>query len=795
MSLSNRDTQTDSTERPIQRIPLKDKIGDSKKAKAWRVQNVKYFADLNSDVGVLRSYYERLYKIAGGYLDKESYNYITNPLNTDKSKYTRKPIAELNNFDIISPIIMSLLGDKIDRMIKPTVVAINSDIENIREEARLELINSELDKVFANTIDQLVGDGQDQQPVQNSEEIEEKIKNIKDEKAIQGAKALEYIMVNNEILRKFRKSFFDWLVTYSCYSIKNVLNKDLEYSSVSPMNVDYVISETQDFVEDAESANVTFYMTDSELIDNYHDDFEEADLKAIENRISGIEAKKSRRYTETDLFYDRMIADGTIDSLGGNFSGSTVHNTVIYVNFRSMIKIGKLTITDSFGEETIIEVDEDFIPMEGEDVKWMWVNQVWEGTSINDEIFINIQPVPFQRGKIDNPSAGKLLINGRSFMSSTFKHKSPLEKLIPYQKRYNVISYHLEKLINKNKDKLVKFPKSLIPDDDDMNVFDMLYHADNDSFLFVDGHEKDKNMAGSLAQIQVIDLSLSQNISFLSELLKATKAEAESIIGFNRQRVGNVNSSDGKGVNEDALQRSNSMTSEIFEQYEEYEEREWQGLLDLSKVAWVGGKKEQFIGGDKRTALLEIDEGYSEIEMGVVATRSSRELKKLDKLRDQAHQQAMLQNGAVMSTLAKMENIDSLPELEDILEESEAKFLKQNQEAAEKENAANIEREQIISEREAEKTKLEYYKVDANNENDIQVALINAQSSENASSSTVSPSVSTGSDSGDSPSSRRNEVSKNNLERRKLAQKDKELLIKEREQVVKLKNPVVGEKK
>lgn len=39
------------------------------------------------------------------------------------------------------------------------------------------------------------------------QEINKIVDNIKDEKSINGAKALEYIMINNEVHRKFRKMF------------------------------------------------------------------------------------------------------------------------------------------------------------------------------------------------------------------------------------------------------------------------------------------------------------------------------------------------------------------------------------------------------------------------------------------------------------------------------------------------------------------------------------------------------------------------------------------------------------
>ena len=267
------------------------------------------------------------------------------------------------------------------------------------------------------------------------QEINKIVDNIKDEKSINGAKALEYIMINNEVHRKFRKMFFHWIVTYYTCSVKNVNQKDIEYEAISPMNISYNTSDNQDFIEDGESATVTFYMTLSEIMDKYHDELEEQDLKILEGRTKDKVTTKTVRFTETDIFYDRLIDKGWVETRSNMYAESFNSHTVVYVNWKSLIKVGKLTTTDISGEEITFEVDEDYKPLENETVEWSWVNQVWEGYRINDEVYFGIRPIPFQRDKLDNPSSCKLLINGRCFMNAHHKHRSIVERLKPYQKK------------------------------------------------------------------------------------------------------------------------------------------------------------------------------------------------------------------------------------------------------------------------------------------------------------------------------------------------------------------------
>ena len=782
-----------TTSKPKQRIASSKKLGNGKSAKAWRKANVEYYGTLSDNYTQHKQYMYNLFRVASGYLDADSYKYVTNPLNVDKNK-VKKKYGDISNFDIVTPIVLLLMGDKIDRTVKPTVTAINSDIESVKQTERLELINSQLEKVFRNEVNAALGGGNPEEQVLDEKQINEVINNIKDQKSIDGAKALEYIMINNEVNRKLRKCFYNWIVTHYTCSIKNVLNKDIEYENLSPLNIGFVMSSEQDFIEDGESAYAVFYKTSSEIIDKYGELLDDDDLKVIDSYDNNESSGNHRvELSETDYLYNSMTDSGKLNGVKGVYSGGNNEHEVKYVNWKSLNKIGKVTGTDILGNPFEFEVDEDFVPRENEEVEWTWVNQVWEGYSVNDEIFFGVQPVPFQRGKFDNPSACKLLINGRTFINSHYRHKSVVERLLPYQKRYNVISYHLEKLINKNKDKLVLMPYGLVPDNDDIDMFSMMYYADKDSYLFVDD-ENDKNKIAAMQNVRVLDLSLSQHMSFLSDLLRTIKSDAEESVGINRQRIGNINSSDGKGVNEEAIQRSTIMTSELFEEFEEFEEREWQGLLDLSKFAWKDGKKAAFINSNKRRTILELDEGYTELEMGVRATRSSKELGKLDRMKSNA--QAFIQNGLQASTLGKIEEADSMAEMDEILVEAEAKLQEMNQSAAQQEQQAELQKEQVIAQKEQADLEYKYYKTDEDNDRAVTVATISANASLMSGVSDSSPSTpsSGGSSSNPLPSRRNEEFDRNATEREKLNIKKQELQLKRESEKVKLMNPVVGEK-
>ena len=89
------------------------------------------------------------------------------------------------------------------------------------------------------------------------------------------------------------------------------------------------------------------------------------------------------------------------------------------------------------------------------------------------------------------------------------------------------------------------------------------------------------------------------------------------MLGISRQRKGQVTASDGAGTTSTAIAQSTAMTEEIFRKFEKFEQKEMQGLLDVSKHAFRGGKKIQYIAVDYRNAWLDIEGAeYGESEFG-----------------------------------------------------------------------------------------------------------------------------------------------------------------------------------
>jgi hypothetical protein len=149
-------------------------------------------------------------------------------------------------------------------------------------------------------------------------------------------------------------------------------------------------------------------------------------------------------------------------------------------------------------------------------------------------------------------------------------------------------------------------PQGLIPKGQggwDEEKFMYFVHADN--LMVIDEAQPTAGLA--LQGIKVLDMSLGQFARDSIDLMQSIKYEFWEAIGMNRQRYGDSKASDGKGVTEQAIFRSAIISEELNRKFEKFQEKDYEGLLDISKVAYIKGKKAKYVNSEGRKAFLAIN--------------------------------------------------------------------------------------------------------------------------------------------------------------------------------------------
>jgi len=294
---------------------------------------------------------------------------------------------------------------------------------------------------------------------------------------------------------------------------------------------------------------------------------------------------------------------------------------------------------------------------------------------------------------MNNFSSCKLPVNGRRFSDTESKNVSLVSLGMPYQIMFMVLNYRIELTIAKSKGKILLLDKNTVNstgEDGDEKTF---YYAEALGYMLLDRDADGVDRMWN--QYTAVDMSLFENIQQLIQIANFYKDGWEELLGITRQRKGNISTSDGLGASQEAIFRSSVISDIIFSGFDEFVESELQGLLDLSKFAWVDGKLGYYRNDDGRMELFSIDpDDYLASQLNAFVELNSNIQPKLELMKQQIN--ALAQRKDVkLTTVADLIYTDSYAELRAKLKKAETvemEIAKQNQES---EQAGKAELEQI----------------------------------------------------------------------------------------------------
>ena len=638
----------------------KQKITRSRKTKDWARECIKAFINRSSFSTSTKHTLQTYYEAYNGNLREADYNYVTNPYNSEAWSKKNFP-ARLRNYNILKPVVDLLLGEKAKRPLAYQVVVRNADISSRYDKYRKKQIEEYMEQLIINEANAAgIDTGMPTQELPVPEEhMEQVLQNYRDARAIIGQEVLNYLFDWLTMEDLMQKLFFDWLVAGECYTYKDVCMNDVEYSVVSPLDIDFEKGPDVDYIEDADWVVRRQIMSVNQVVDRFYDVLSPKDIDQLEMPT----AKHRDGYGGAQSMFITKPEDDESDRMV----------EVLHVCWKSFSRVGILSYVDELGQPQEMVVDEAYKKSEGDDITYYWVNEVWEGYQIDKDIYVSINPHRVQRNEMNNISVCKMPYNGRIYSNRHSDNISIISMGLAYQILYNVFHYRLELSIAKNKDKIMLMEMNTIPKRHGWDEEKFMYYADAMGFAFIDSTAEGKNNERvTFNQYQVLDMSLGQYIAAQFQLLQAIKAEWEEMIGISRQRKGQIKTSDGVGTTERAVFQSSVISEELFRRFEAFIEKEYQGLLDTAKIAWREGKKMTYVTSDLRTAMVNIDpEDFQESEYGVFVKNTSREQDKLTQMRNMAL--SFAQNGSEPSTIAEILDSNNFSKIKGYLQDVEDK--------------------------------------------------------------------------------------------------------------------------
>lgn len=520
---------------------------------------------------------------------------------------------------------------------------------------------------------------------------------------------------------------------------------------LNPMKVRVFKSGYSSRVEDADMVILEDYWSPGKIIDVYYDQLSATDIKYIEELPSQID---NGSYDSMDNYDDRagQVHTSQVSVDGENFYSDlfgdsnltndlmpydTLGNIrVTRVYWKSRRKIKKIKSYDPETGETVYNLyPETYILNEelGEEEQVFWINEAWEGTKIGERIYVQMRPRIIQYNRLSNPSRCHFGIIGSVYNMNDEKPFSLVDMMKPYSYYYDAVHDRLNKLIEKNKGKMMVLDLAKVPKGWTMDKW--LYYAQLMNVAVIDSF-KEGNMGAATGKLAggmnnassgVIDMELASSIQATINILEYIKGEMSEVAGISKQREGQISNRETVGGVERATLQSSHITEWLFTIHDDVKKRVLEAFLETAKIALRGrSKKFQYILGEGVIKIMDIDgDEFAECDYGLVIDNSN-ELQQLSQKLDMLTQ-AAIQNQYSMSTIMKLFTSTSFMEKIRMLEREEQTKQQQSQQVQQQE--MQIQQQMIQQKVQSEQAKMEQdYKMNSeNNQTKILVAEINSK--------------------------------------------------------------------
>lgn len=730
----------------------KQKLAQSKKTDDWGKQcidGVISMANNTGEDGRSSRYKKQVnYDLINSKFDETDFQYVLNPYGVQDT--VGNAPGRLRNFNIIVNKLNTLKGEEIKRPFNFRVIAVNGEAITAREERKKEAILTALQEELAVAI----GTKQPELDPQGNPIPPKSIESLSkwydqsysDIREQMGNQVLQYLLEKEKLKLKFNKGFEHANIVAEEIYYVGIDNGEPVCRVVNPLNFFYDKNPDLDVIEDAQWAMEERFMSVGQVIDEYGDFLTEDQLEKLDTGQLG--GNRNNLGMQPGFVYEGKevvsFKPAPGQSNGNMNSGAGKHISVIICVWKSMRKMGFVSYIDEHGEKQETIVDDTFkVPAyatwdkirEGyvwDDIffQWSWINEVWKGTKIGNDFYVDINPLPNQCRSMENPYECKLPYVGRVYNNLNSVATSLVDLMKPHQYLYNIIWFRLETEIAKAKGKAFLMDLAMLPKSHGIDLEKWMYYFDNLGVAYVnsmeEGREGDPNTVSKFNQFTQIDRSVSQSIAQYIVILNKLEEMVGTICGINRQREGQASPAEtATGVQANLVQSSH-ITEPIFYIHNEVKKQVLTQLLEAAKIAYVDGKKTQYILDDMYRVMLQVDgEMFNDSDYGVFVSDAQKDNVVMEKLQQLA--QVALQNEQLnYKDIIKIFKSNSISEIENTL----TKSAEEKQAIAEKAQQAELQNQQLIAKQQIEAQRESDAREDArnteNNETKVKVAEIGA---------------------------------------------------------------------
>jgi hypothetical protein len=586
----------------------------------------------NSDTRLRESKYNMRanYRLYDGVLDQRDIEKTINPWGLDANTFP----AKMQCYPIVTNKIAVLIGEESKRKFDWRLRVTNDDAVSEKEKFIKDHMIQELMALAVQGVTDENEAKQKAAAIQRwgkyeAQDLRERI----------GTQVLNHLYQEQKLKLTFNQGYKDALIAGEEIYCADIIGGKPIMRRVNPLTIYTVGMTSSPYIEDADIIVEDTYHSIGWVIDVFYDELTPDQVEQIERgnqqRSSGKPLIDYPAANNPFMRYANM-PDGSIEIADNNYGNAAYDEEgnirVTRVVWKSRRKVGDLKYYEENEEQHMI-VDENYTVDKtlGQEVKWMWINEWWEGWRVGYDIYLKSQPRPVQFRRMDNLSICGSGYVGTIYNTNSNKSHSLMDKAKPYLYMYNTLMYRLEKAIAKYKGPMIELDLAKAPDGWDFDKW--IYYGEEMGYLPIDSFkEADKGAAtGKLAgnfntSQKVFNPDMGNYIKDTMGLIAYIEEALGHSIGITPQREGSIDNRETVGGVERSVTQSSHSTEEYFLIHDFTKLRALEVLLETAKYAYMNDSKvaQYIMDTDLAQEIYKLDGGQlSEADYGLVMTDSS----------------------------------------------------------------------------------------------------------------------------------------------------------------------------
>lgn len=501
-------------------------------------------------------------------------------------------------------------------------------------------------------------------------------------------KILDRLMFEQRILDKKTDSFKHGLLSDEEHAWVGDINGHLAIKVLNPLGMFYHKSPDVKYIQEGDYAGYRTRMSVSDIIDTYKNmSKEDVDKLLNDTQMSDSTPGREMTYDFPHTSLEFLGHPGT--NKEGAYGYAAIHDMdVFHVEWRSQRKVGFLTYLDEMGEEQTTIVDESFkiknLPGMVS-LEWDWVPEVWEGTRIGRQIYVDVRPVPGQEIDLDRPYYQPLRYLGVIYNNMNSSPVSVMERMRPFQLLYLIVMHKWKKLISREKGNKIPIDVSMLPGDMEMQQW--LYYFEELDYYFYNSLENsdDPRTANRGAIDRTMVTSKTSEIINYIQILEYLDAQIGEIVGITPSREGQSSPYTPVTNNQQSIVNSNNITRYLYNAHQKH----WENILNraVDCAIKLGGGAYQSYNGRSRDVFQYTKEEFENCKFNIYFADSAKENQLFNEIKGLL--QPALQNDKVkFSGVIKALKSSSVSEIAEIIEVGEKLQEEMEARAAQAQNQA-----------------------------------------------------------------------------------------------------------